>query len=578
MAQSQVEKGLEYGGGKREWTDSDDSDSSYENSNSDAEMPACKQKQFDVAEIPARKNELKRPCYDDISDDESGLIPGGGDEMSDPYGNSDDETTACKQKQFDDAEIPACKRKRSGEDESKKPLDDEEPAQKPGKWGLINFVSHPHAERISGSKNGDKKPENNEEPEPPLTSAPVRDRVMDYITNRDEKSEFAGSDSLSDDEQPAKGEKLIAVSDYSSNDESYVKPAKKKKRASVRRISKKKISNYHDKIKWKTIKTFMWQTNNDEYRDMTSTMDRVLRKLGRKGLLKQNEAPKGRSKSKTQFDTLFEWIEDKLGNKNWSTSIAAMYRRQGHPIMDDIVSLILLRHFDFLTPGVKTTKSKSILMDGIHHPSGPAPEKWWKKFLEVRTDKGSKNGREVFSIFYEYKTRYVAAGLLCPFGLTADLEITKSMRDFLKKCDHSVLGLLKIEEQMMSDLIKKKGGEQTAMERDSVRVIASFEAFVRAIREQYGITDSTIVEMMSFLRILPDLKDDGQWMISPTVSRYEPVDYVSCEGVFSKKKIAKFTVPRIEYDIGINLPSDDDKVYSIYVWRNGKKHIVEVEI
>ena len=152
------------------------------------------------------------------------------------------------------------------------------------------------------------------------------------------------------------------------------------------------------------------------------------------------------------------------------------------------------------------------------------------------------------------------------------------MRDFLKKCDHSVLGLLKIEEQMMSDLIKKKGGEQTAMERDSVRVIASFEAFVRAIREQYEITDSTIVEMMSFLRILPDLKDDGQWMISPTVSRYGPVDYGSCEGVFSKKKIAKFSVPRIEYDIGINLRSDDDKVYSIYVWRNGKKHIVEVEI
>ena len=137
MAQSQVEKGLEYGGGKRGWTDSDDSDSSSENSNSDAEMPACKQKQFDVAEIPACKNELKKPCYDDISDDESGLIPGGGDEMSgfcSDYGNSDDETTACKRKQFDDAEIPACKRKRSGEDKSKKPLDDEEPAQKPGKW------------------------------------------------------------------------------------------------------------------------------------------------------------------------------------------------------------------------------------------------------------------------------------------------------------------------------------------------------------------------------------------------------------------------------------------------------------
>lgn len=387
----------------------------------------------------------------------------------------------------------------------------------------------------------------------------------------------------------------------SEEDAKYVNPnpTSRKKRAkkanvvktpkTTTKLPKPKGHPYlHDGLKWRDVKNLAPTDpkfkSNPKYAKLLDAMDKWITRLEKNSRAFRGIASaKNKSKSKTRFNTFIEWIESKVNNKNWPTSIAAMYRRQGHPIMDDLVSLVLVRYFGSLSHSLKTDKAEEIQMLGIHQPLIPVPEKVWEGFVANRIDAGSTEGKIAYSILYDYKNKYVDAGLLCPFGLSGKLPANDSVVAFIKKCNNSVISLLKIDELIMKDIMTKYGNEKirqvaiAAVERDSMRVIISFQSFVKALKETFSLKSADIAEMMANVGILPDVLPKGEtWMIKGTTNNALTVDYGSLEEIIVQTNISKFTIPNIKFKLEIN--NKDEHTYQITVFHKEKAHYITIEI
>ena len=462
-----------------------------------------------------------------------------------------------------------------------------------------------------------------------VNNSPVFNRHISTIERKNHYSDLDISDSNDekknsndDDEDDEEGGEEKGDNDnlnslsalLSSSSSSSRKNRKKIQKISIRRVSKKKISNDHDKLKWKAIKNYINQFNSNEYlSSVVSIVDDYLQRSVRTGLYTQKKYIKTKCKNKAQYSTLMEWIDDKSKKRKWVASLTAMYRRHSHLITDVMICLILSRLFNFLPPGMKIHKPETILTEGIYQSTISIPDVEWESFLAAKRgvddddDDRLNNLKEVFSILYEYKTRYIDGELLCPFGLTSNLDLSDDVEEFLEANNYSIFALFAIEQHLLNTLVIKKEksiqrsedasesmDESTRrklwdiVERDVVRVTMSFQSFVEVIQKQYKLSQTDIIDMMLHLKIIPDLKDKNVWtMSSPIVvqnydnncERYANENY---ERVFDSKKTAKFTTPRVVYDIELLTGKTDEtgsgKIYYISVWKNNKQHLVTIKI